>query len=643
MKTVSILQRKEPTRIVINQFKGADFSTYSGNVNIQRSPDMLNMISNQNGQPVKRLGYEKIAQYDGRINGLFELAATEKRYRFVHAGTKFILCGSTREEDTVLSDEMNDGRSTAFQMSVPVKKNGTIEMVSKLWILDGKSYYWCDGTTLEKTLNGADTYIPTTVISRNPGAKDQGGEAYEPANRLNKWRKNSFLVTQEKTDEKIFVLDFSPLDPDAVKAEILDANGNWVVKKEGTDFTVNRTTGTITFKSAPGKSPEEGADNVRITAAKTVKGYADHIGLCTVQTLFGLSSYDQAFLTGNKENVNYHYYSQPSDPTYFPDVNYAMIGQDNTAIMGYRKSGEYLVIIKENNYQDATAFLMSGEMREINEEQKITYSVRQGIAGVGAISKYCFCDLRDDHLFLSSDGVFAITTNAVTAEKYAQTRSALIDRKLKGYDLKNAVGIVHNGYLYIATDGVCFVADAAQKHYDGKGAEQYQYEWYYWDSMPVRVWGMENGEEELLFGTADGAVMRMLREKKSVSYMDDGKAIRAYWTTPTIDFSYGDLYKTLRSLFVRLQPYARSSVKVYIRIDGMWQLLDVRNVDIMSFFDMDFKRFSFNTNSDNLTAAMTVKAKKVITTQFRFENGAEKEGFGLQEMITHFNTRNRVK
>ena len=174
MRTVNVPQKRGPGRVVIDKFKGADFSTYSGTVDLRRSPDVLNMISDRNGQAVKRFGYEKVAEYGNRINGIFELITPEKRYRFIHAGTKFILCGETQKEDVVLSEGMNDERSAVFQMSVPVKKNGKTEMASKLWILDGKNYYWCDGKTLEKTENGADTYIPTTAISRNPGTKDQG-------------------------------------------------------------------------------------------------------------------------------------------------------------------------------------------------------------------------------------------------------------------------------------------------------------------------------------------------------------------------------------------------------------------------------------------------------------------------------------
>ena len=203
---------------------------------------------------------------------------------------------------------------------------------------------------------------------------------------------------------------------------------------------------------------------------------------------------------------------------------------------------------------------------------------------------------------------------------------------------------MRGGYLYIATDGVCFVADAAQKHYDGKGTEQYQYEWYYWDNMPVRVWNTGTDGEELLFGTPDGKVMRMFREKISASYMDDGKPIRAYWTTPTIDFSYGDLYKTLRYLF-----YAAAAVCTVV-FSGVYP--DRRNVADLRrakrgyyiFHGYGFPEIFVQHKCGRLlTATTTVKAKKIITTQFRFENGAAKEGFGLQGITAHYNTKSRIK
>ncbi|MGJ0271577.1 hypothetical protein, partial [Streptococcus pyogenes] len=75
---------------------------------------------------------------------------------------------------------------------------------------------------------------------------------------------------------------FSGLDSADVTVEVLSAQGDWVKKSEGADFSVNRQTGVVIFTIAPGQSPVSGQDNVRITAARTVAGYADRINKCDI-------------------------------------------------------------------------------------------------------------------------------------------------------------------------------------------------------------------------------------------------------------------------------------------------------------------------------------------------------------------------
>ena len=76
--------------------------------------------------------------------------------------------------------------------------------------------------------------------------------------------------------------------------------GEWTDKKEGTDFTVDRKNGTVTFTTAPGASSVTGYDNVEITAAKTRKGYAEKINKCKIISLFGVNgAMDRMFLSGN--------------------------------------------------------------------------------------------------------------------------------------------------------------------------------------------------------------------------------------------------------------------------------------------------------------------------------------------------------
>ena len=119
-------------------------------------------------------------------------------------------------------------------------------------------------------------------------------------------------------------------------AEVLDKNGVWAAKKEGTDFSVDRKAGKVTFTAAPGESPVTGQDNVRITAAKTRDGYLESIDRCTVAAVYGVGgSTDRVFLSGSAEKPGVDYYSEFEDPSFFPDVNYTKLARDGGAIAGY--------------------------------------------------------------------------------------------------------------------------------------------------------------------------------------------------------------------------------------------------------------------------------------------------------------------
>ena len=112
--------------------------------------------------------------------------------------------------------------------------------------------------------------------------------------------------------------------------------GEWTDKKEGTDFTVDRKNGTVTFTTAPGASPVTGYDNVEITAAKTRKGYADKINKCKIISLFGVNgAMDRMFLSGNPDFPNRDWYCKMADGFFWGDLWYSTLGQDGSAIVGY--------------------------------------------------------------------------------------------------------------------------------------------------------------------------------------------------------------------------------------------------------------------------------------------------------------------
>ncbi len=82
----------------------------------------------------------------------------------------------------------------------------------------------------------------------------------------------------------------------------------------------------------------------------------------------GTGGYNRLFVAGNPDYVNQDFVSDFTDgtqalPTYFPENMYAQIGQDNTKIIGYLRSGNELAILKEDNEQDATVFLRSATLK----------------------------------------------------------------------------------------------------------------------------------------------------------------------------------------------------------------------------------------------------------------------------------------
>lgn len=599
-------------------FRGVDFNSELGAVEPSRSPDCVNMISEQSGRPVKRFGYEKLLQLDGRINGIFRLVQKGVVKHVVHCGAKLFWW---KDDDTVqeLYAAMNDKRSMAYQMN------------SKLWILDGKALLCYDGSSVKTAQSIA--YAPTTRIKCPPSG---GGESYEPVNLLSSTRVNEFKGTN---NDKIYQLDtFGEIG--LVKVEFLNANGGWDVVSGA---SVQPTTGKVTVANAPQYVPM-GIDNVRVTFTKNVDGNAEKINECTTGITWGLGGFNRLFLTGNPKFANMDFASDITTetrnaPTYFPDTGYALAGQDNTRIVGYLRSGENLAILKEDNDQDATVFLRTATM---DDQGGVVFPTKTGIAGVGAVSPYCMKDLRDDHMFLSKQGVFAISTNAITSERYAQARSELINKKLiREPNLAEAVATENDGYLYIAVNSHVYVADASQRSYIGKGSEQYQYEWYYWENVPVRCCFIDDGR--MLFGTDDGCVMRFYNNKRSDSYNDNGQPIFARWTTPELAFDTYSRHKTIRHIYTKLNPYARSSVKIYIKEDGAFILIDEKSADIMSFEDIDFNRFTFNTNADVNVIHTKIKAKKVVTTQLKFENNKLNEAFGLYGATIYYALKSNVK
>lgn len=618
-------KRARPKKTTVyGTFRGVDFSQDASLVDASRSPYAPNLISDIGGMPEKRPGWRVLHSLESPINGLWYGEIAGAKCFICHAGTK--IYKFTAVATTLLQSGVNNAKSSAFFMR---GKDDT----GKIYILTGTEFLCYDGTSI--TSVSANAYVPTVIISRNPTG---GGTVYESINLIGNKRTDSFLGDATSTVYQLSATNISSVD----KVEVLNNNGERITLTTG--YTVNTTTGKVTF-SDPHAPVVAGQDNVFITYSKTVSGYADRINKCTISDLYGLGGSNRVFLSGNPDYKAYDWYSELFEPTYFPDLNYSVVGTSDTAIMGYQRLGKFQLILKEDNSQDSTVFQRYGTL---NSDGTVTFSIEQGIAGIGAVSKHCFALLADEPLFLSRQGVQAITSNTITAERTIRNRSFYVDNYLlKEMNLQNAVACEWNGYYILCINNHAYVLDGKAKSYKERAyiAYDYNYECYYWTNIPAVCLLSVAGE--LYFGTAEGKICKFNTDISDLTkYSDNGEAIVASWATINDDDKAPHLYKSMtkKGCLVTIKPYTRSSGKIYVIKDGNPQeLIREQPMDIIDWNDIDFDRFTFNTNDNPQDIFFKKKVKKYKRLQIIVENDALNEGFGILQIVKTFSIGNYAK
>lgn len=638
-ESAATVQRKTT---VYSAFKGVDFSVDPSLVDRSRSPYAPNLISDIGGMPEKRLGWRVLTTLESPINGIYGGEIGGSYALIVHGGTKlYRITFSETGELTVeeIKTDINNAKSTGFFMSNYDEEDG---VTSRLYILTGAEYLVYDGTEIKNVSDNA--YVPRIIIGRSPTG---GGVPFEAVNLIGTSRREDFIGNDT---DKVFHLSGDKIEK-IVKVEVLNSDGETETYTMAsgstigdTQYKVDLTEGTVTFSKAK-PTPVTGTDNVYITYKKTVSGYADRINKCTISTLYGYGGDNRVFLTGNPDYKAYDWYSDVYEPAYFPDTNYGTVGSNDKAVMGYLKLGQYLLIVKEDSSETSTLL----QRRAAKENDETVFYVEQGVTGLGAISKYCFCAFIDEPLFLSRRGVMGIYSTNILAERSFKNRSYFVNSALiKEEGLENACACEWNGYYILAVNGHAYILDSKNKAYlknQSNDSSDYVYECYYWDNIPARVMFERGGE--LYFGTEDGKLCKFNTDMvKLEGYNDNGEPIKCAWATKNDDDGMSYLYKTMqkRGCSVTIKPFTRSSAKIYISKDGEYEkIIRSANMDIFTFDDFSFERFSFNTNDSPQDIYLKKKVKKYKRMQIIVKNDGLNEGFGIFQITKTFSVGNYAK
>lgn len=553
----------ERKTLTLGDFRGVDFSTSPLNVKPYRASNMVNLI-NDFGKTRKRPGWRErlTITHEGRpvrINGIFNYEDGDHRDVIVHAGCRFYRLGvdaATGRE--VAYDITESGTHKASRVVADMLRDERSQVVynkRRMYILGCGDYLvygtWDGGESyqLRRVYNGEDTYIPTTTIGIDAVTHTGGGvwtisnqEVLDDVNYMTPQRKNllqgiSMLESGVECDD--WFLDASVDKGSTVR--IINHRGEECVNTDGDEYlyradgmcaaTVDFEQGRISRNgAAPDFWPEDNGDSlVTVIFSHTPTAeeagldeadfvpYEDRIGGCSFGMMFGVSgNTDRLFVSGNEHFPNVDFFSEAEDLTYFPDLNTVAMGTVSQAVVGYaRLSDNTLAIFKESvGGADASIFYRTGYTSEQLDEkgnlEKILsiFPTTAGNLGETMISRHASLDFGGDNLMLSRNGVFGIVLadNVATATRYTRERSRHINAKLCAEpSLSDAVGYSFNNRYYLAVNSHVYVADARYRisvHDDMDGS--YQYEWWYWEDVPARVFSELDGR--LVFGSEDGMI-----------------------------------------------------------------------------------------------------------------------------------------
>ena len=527
------------------------------------------------------------------INGIWNYDEGSTNVFIAHVEDKLYRVSADFQTKTLLTGVSNlkDARSEAVFMN------------NMLLIFDGKRvivYGKLAGNTYSADYADLHGTIPTTSVNRNPSGSGASSEYYQSPNLFSAYRINSFVADGSSTT---YYLE-APFDNEAPTAEVL--NPNTGVPESITVSSYDYSTGTVTLASAPPVFPVEGRDSVfiKFKLSHPQDRNQDLINKCTIVTTYGYDSNpNRIFCSGNPDYPNIDWFSGLSvdgaDPLYFPDDNFTQIGTQ--PIVAYSKLNDgSLAVQKETSDTDYTCFYRRSALYNGKE----VFPIQMGVKTLGCITKNANANLVNDPLTLTEMGVYGIKGSSY-GEKFQMERSYFVKKKLLAEsNLKNAVAIVHENKYYLAINNHVYVADQRfRTKVSQASASDYEYDWYYWENVPVRGWF--TFEDKLYFYTESGDICKF-----NDTCLDYNFPINCLFDTAFLDLGTITYAKTVKRVSVITRPYEDSEYTLsYQTVDG----------------DQDITTKETEESEFLSTLQEKEKIKKLMFVKFRLTNNTEKK------------------
>ena len=452
----------------------------------------------------------------------------------------------------------------------------------KVYFLDGTNFKEWDGTTF-KTVEG---YVPLVVISSPPAG---GGTTLEQVNKLTAKRRVHFSPDGTSTVYHLPEKNISSVN------SVKDLVSNSTISSSY--YSVNTTNGTVTFDNS--HIPASGTNTYEIEYSMSSSGRTK-VEKMRFAELYNGTQDNRVFLYGDGSNqVIYSGLDEDGNPRadYFPDLNVANIGAENTPVTGLIRHYSRLVAFKTDSTYSITygsITLEDGNLTAGFYVVPVNRTIGNDAPGQVQLVLNSPRSLFSGDIYeWRNNGSYNLSTD----ERQARRISDRVYSTLSTFDLSRCVCFDDNANqeYYVCYNGTALVNNYASDA------------WFTYTNIPATCFASFRGE--LYFGTDTGSVMKL-----SESARDDlGTAIDAYWESGAMDFGADYRRKYSSMLWVSVKPQSNSYVELTLITDRKSEFADKAistGVYTGGFADWDFNDFSFSTNIQPQVKKIRLKAKK---------------------------------
>ena len=583
MATIPVQKTINP--ITINKFLGLNLSnTGDTQIKLGESGNMNNFYITNDNKLRKMYGYKSFYDFESEIKGMYAAVLNNIHYLLIATDGKLYY---------FLSDELDDEENWDDIEPTLIGTIGTgdcsfFTFDNKVYMLCGKYMSW-DGTTLKEI----DGYVPKVFIATPPAG---GGTEYEQINLLTGKKYQTFVADGTSTVYHLAETNITSVDKVVVNG--VDHT------QESLYYSVNLTDGTVTFAIAPLSSS---VDNVEIYWTKTNSTSRALIEKMKFGTIFGGDVDTRVFLYGNPDERNRIRYSGVTEygPSveYFPTFNQLDIGPKNFAVTDLTRQYDRLLVTtnKPEAYYLTLGTLQIDEDRVESSVQTFPLNEAHGNVAMGQGQV-----LNNDPVTIENGAIIKWKATNVRDEKNMSDISQKIKLDLVGLNLVNVKTLDYqkeNQYWLL------------------NGTRVYIYN--YFNDTFSRI-NLAHTMDHI--ADLDGNIYTSTETGKIVKFgeqFDDynGIPINARWEMDFYDFDTPYLRKTMKKLWVLMQPQAKASCEVgYITNKNESPVKKEIEYSLTFFDDVDFRDFSFQVSNNPQPFRLKLKAKKFTNLKIVIEN-----------------------